>query len=82
MVKKYKKVKDETYCDYFCDVCGKQIFKNTIGYEDEKSYNYGSEGGYKKEYVYDICNECMKTVIMPIIKEKIGKEYRIDECEW
>ena len=82
MIKEYKEKIEQTYHEYYCDLCGKRVYDdNSIEYEEE-SYNFGSDGCYFRKQVYDVCKDCMKNIIFPYIKEKTGKEPRIYEKDW
>ena len=68
--------------EYYCDICNEKIWGlDRIEYDDEDNYNYG-DCGYQKQYIYDICEKCMKNIIFSYIKKKTKKEPRIEEREW
>lgn len=85
--------KEEIIEEINCDICGKQIKKYLYPEEDdggleiivrdkEESYHYGQEGGYLKDYKYDICSKCIEDKIFPYIKELTKKEPRVEEKDW
>ena len=84
-MKEIKKVKKEVKIEkYYCDICKEPTWGciNEISYESEDNYNYGSDGGYYKKYIYDICDDCMKNIIFTFIQKKIKEEPRIEEKTW
>lgn len=85
MIEKEIKTQEITFNKYYCDVCKKEIInapRKRIEYEDKESYNFGSDGGYEKTYIYDICDECMENVIFKYIKNKIKEEPRVEIKDW
>ena len=90
-VKKQIITKEVTIRNYKCDICGKDTIELSDSKDgnveikvrdEEESYNDGSYGGYVKEYIYDVCRECIEQKIFPYIKELTGKEPREYEYNW
>ena len=75
------KEKEHLYCDW----CKQEIFywsdTKFISRDEKESWSY-PECGYSKDYVYDICDECFKAKIIPLIKKEFDIEPRIEESEW
>lgn len=89
-IKKIKKEYEYEHKEYYCDICNKNMTedmkhpKRGIIIEDIKEYvdlEYG-DGGYSETNIYDICENCKKEILIPFIKEKCGKEPRLEELDW
>lgn len=69
--------------EYYCDLCKNKIWGfNELSYNDEDNFNYGSDGGFQRKYIYDVCDKCMKNIIFKYIKSKTKEEPRVEERSW
>ena len=70
----------------YCDICNKHFYNSldhgaTLEVQSEESYTY-PECGYSKNYIYDICGDCVRDKLFPFIREEAQKEPRIEEYDW
>ena len=73
-----KRVKEVTeYFDLKCDICGRVDGpSNHDDYTLKVLYdtNYDGDGGYS--YELDVCEDCMKDKVNPVIKDQLGVSFR------
>lgn len=74
---------------YYCDLCGKEILNpaNNYGSESAICYqedygNYGSDGGFDYKYCFDLCEDCIKEKVFPLIEKHLKIKPRYDERDW
>lgn len=75
---------------YYCDLCGEEIDNPADTYDEESGKvfyneyycNYGSDGGEDDNYCFDLCNECIKNKVFPLIEKHLKIKPRYDERDW
>lgn len=86
-----QEAKEQFYDEYFCDLCGKQI-ENPVANCDNKQgviyynayyvYHSFEDGGYKDDYCFDLCNDCIKNKVFPIVEKELNIKPRKNEKEY
>ena len=76
---------------YYCDLCGEEI-KNpsyASAYDEQgkviynvEYYNFGNDGGSDINYCFDLCNECIKNKVFPLIEKELKIKPRYDKRIW
>lgn len=75
---------------YYCDLCGEKIDNPADKYNDEQPSiwyqegygNYGSDGGFDYKYCFDLCEDCIKEKVFPVIEKYLKIKPRHDERDW
>ena len=79
-----------TIIDYYCDICGKKIDNSYLIEDDERLMAYTTHYaeiqhyhlGYedmRMHYMFDICPECMRKKVFPLVEKTFNIKPRIDD---